>query len=54
MTDLKDRTVYENNCTITDVLSNIKIADIKNGVYFIHITNTITGERVVKKLVIQY
>jgi len=54
MTDLEGRTVYENNCAITDGLSNIKMTDIKNGVYFINITNTTTGERVVKKLVIQY
>jgi hypothetical protein len=54
MTDLEGRTVYENNCAITDGLSNIKMTDIKNGVYFINITNATTGERVVKKLVIQY
>jgi hypothetical protein len=54
VSDLEGRTVVENNCTVTDGLSNFKITEIKNGVYFVHITNTVTGEHIVKKIVIQY
>jgi hypothetical protein len=54
ITDLEGRTIIENNCTVTDGLSNFKITEIKNGVYFVHITNTVTGEHIVKKIVIQY
>jgi hypothetical protein len=54
LTDLEGRTIVENNCTVTDGLSNFKITDIKNGVYFVHITNNSTGEHIVKKIVIQY
>src|ERR1700757_846065 len=47
LTDLEGRTIYENNCVVTDGLSNCKIAEIKNGVYFVHITNLSTGDKVV-------
>jgi hypothetical protein len=52
--DLEGRTVVENNCSVSNGVCNFKINDIKNGVYFVHITNTSTGEHIVKKIVIQY
>ncbi|HXD93038.1 MAG TPA: T9SS type A sorting domain-containing protein [Bacteroidia bacterium] len=54
VSDLEGRTVVENNCAVTDGLSNLKMSNINNGVYFVHITNIITGEHIVKKIVIQY
>ena len=54
ITDIEGRFILENNFTVENGLMNIRFTDIKNGVYFIHITNTTSGEHIVKKLVIQY
>jgi len=54
VSDLEGRTVVENNCTVSNGVCNLKINDIKNGVYFVYITNTLTGDHIVKKIVIQY
>ncbi len=54
LTDLEGRTVYESDNNISVGTTNFKLTEIKKGVYFVHITNKTTGERIIKKLVIQY
>jgi len=54
LTDLEGRIVFESDNNISGGTTNFKLTEIKNGVYFVHITNKTTGEKVIKKLVIQY
>jgi len=51
---LEGRIVFESDNNISGGTTNFKLTEIKNGVYFVHITNKTTGEKVIKKLVIQY
>ncbi|HXU28343.1 MAG TPA: T9SS type A sorting domain-containing protein, partial [Bacteroidia bacterium] len=54
MADLEGRIVYENESNVSGGIANFKLTEIKNGVYFVIITNIKTGEKAVKKLIIQY
>ncbi len=50
--DVTGKIVYNNNVTINNGNASF-ILDAKNGVYFISIINKETGQRVIKKLIIQ-
>jgi hypothetical protein len=51
--DLNGKLVTETDLPVAEGIANFNSSELKNGVYLVHISNLLNGEKTIKKLVIQ-